>query len=508
MKAFWKNKDFIPVLISALLLIFSFPDYGIWIFAWVGFVPLFFALENKPRGRAFLLSYLAGVIFWSGTIYWLAHVTFFGTVLLILYLALYFGLFGLIFSAYRQRPAAYGLFFLPSIWVLLEYNRSHFLTGFPWALLGYSQYLNLPVIQIADITGVWGVSFLIMLVNVLIYQAMGHRPWAIDKKQSILTVFFLLVACLMYGFYKLHLRPTAYAPSPIKISVIQPNIEQELKWSPGAREYIRNKYSALTQKAAEDKPDMIIWPEAALPGVLGEDDLIFNELLSLHEKIRTPLLLGAVVYQNDNYFNSALLIDDKGKIVKRYDKLHLVPFGEYIPLKNIFRFLETIAPIGDIQKGSAFTVFTLSAIGYRPSANFSVLICFEDLFPELSSRFVMEGAAFLINVTNDAWYKKTSAAKQHFQASVFRAVENRVNLIRSANTGVSGFIASTGRIISVVKDKAGSEIFVDGYKTEALSLSPVRRTIYNRFPDSLILFSAVLAIYVIILTFKNPKSEE
>jgi len=193
--------------LSALLLILSFPKFNFEFLSWAGFIPLFFTIRNKSKVKAFSFSYATGIFFWLGIIYWLIHVTFPGMIILVLYLALYFGIFGLVISAIGYRLSAIDLFFIPSVWVLLEYIRSRLFTGFPWALLGYSQYLNLPVIQLADITGVWGVSFLVMMVNVLVYKAIGHRIWAIGRKLNLLLAILLLFLSLGYGIYKLHLSP-------------------------------------------------------------------------------------------------------------------------------------------------------------------------------------------------------------------------------------------------------------------------------------------------------------
>ncbi len=492
-------------MLSAVLLILSFPRSNIWIFAWFGFVPLFFAVKNKSKVKAFLLSYLTGVVFWSITIYWLVHVTLLGTIVLILYLALYFGLFGLLISIYELRTTSYELFFIPSLWVLLEYIRSHLFTGFPWALLAYSQYQNLPIIQIADITGAWGVSFLVMMVNVMIYKVIGHGSWMIGKKQN--AIFSYLFSCsflflsLIYGYSRLHPPTTHHPPPTLKVSVIQGNIPQELKWDPSARVYILNKYEQLTKEAATKNPDLIVWPEASCPGLLGEDNSVFQEIFSFARNTKIPLLIGTVSRDDKEYFNSCLLINSAGKISGRYNKLHLVPFGEYIPFKKYLPFLETIVPIGDITAWNDYTIFKISdsrfsildsrvSIQHRASSiesQFAVLICFEDLFPELSRKFVSQGAQFLVNITNDAWYKETSAPYQHLQACVFRAVENRVFLARAANTGISGFINPTGKIISLVCDKKGKEIFVDGFDIQEVIISKKGLSFYNRFGDYFVL---------------------
>ena len=478
-----KLRDFLLCILSAILLAFSFPNVNCWLLAWFAFVPLFLAIQNKSKIKAFLLSYLTGIIFWLGTIYWLIHVTFPGMIILILYLALYFGLFGLAFSCTEYRVQGTKLFFIPAMWVLLEYMRSHLFTGFPWALLGYSQYLNLPIIQIADITGAWGVSFLVMLINIVIYSALGCRISALGKERKYSFAILALIAALAYGYYKLYQIPYTKHQTPLKISVIQGNIPQEFKWDPEAKDYILEKYLNITRKVNKDKPDLIIWPEAALPVVLEEEPSFIEQVKKLAKEIKISILLGVVNVQNDHYYNSALLISSEGEILTKYHKLHLVPFGEYIPFRKILPFLETIVPIGDFTAGREYTLFRVRSTEYGVRSKFSALICFEDLFPELSREFCKRGADFLVNITNDAWFKKTSSPYQHFQASVLRAVENRVSLVRAANTGVSGFIAPTGEIFSLIQDKTGRNIFVDGYVTEDINIPKKEISFYTKYGD-------------------------
>jgi apolipoprotein N-acyltransferase len=478
-------------IVSAVVLSLSFSTLNLWWLAWFGLVPFFFTINKKTKSQVFLLSYLTGIIFWSCTIYWLVHVTLIGTIVLILYLALYFAVFGIVFYIVAPSSPRHLMLFIPSAWVLLEYIRSHLFTGFPWALLGYSQYKILPIIQIADITGVWGVSFLLVMANVLIFICLLQKL-AVFRNLILFVVVFLVV--IFYGFY--HLRtPHITHRKPLKISVIQPNIPQDLKWNPSFRQYIIDKYIFLTKQAAQDKPDLIVWPEASYPGVIGEDDQDFSQVLFLAKDIKTSLVIGAVVNDERKYSNTAFLIDDSGALAGRYNKLHLVPFGEYIPLKNVFPFLESFAPIGDIDRGREFKVFT------NPFGKFCVLICFEDLFPELSREFTQKGADFLVNITNDAWYKKTSAALQHFQASVFRALENRRPLVRSANTGISGFISSTGRIISLVQGKNNEILFIEGFYTQEIDVSGKGLSFYTRFGDVFIMVCFLLFCFGIILFF-------
>lgn len=496
-------------LSSAILLILSFPNFDFWFFAWIGFLPLFLSIQKTTsRFQAFLLAYLTGIIFWAGIIYWLAHVTLLGSTILILYLALYFGIFGVLFKTYGLKPKAYSLIFIPSLWIILEYIRGYLFTGFPWALLGYSQYLNLPIIQIADITGVWGVSFLIMMINTAVYSIVCSKapPFgeasqhALKEKRKYLLPLLCIIVCLIYGYYKLnHLGINIYDPS-LKVCVIQGNIPQEAKWDSRYMESILKRYSSLTASAAKENPDLIVWPEAASPGILGEDDWVFQKIFSLAKEIKIPLIVGAVVKEEERYYGSALLINSSGSIDDRYDKLHLVPFGEYIPFKKTFPFLEAIVPIGDIDRGKDYTVF-------QYPEKFSVLDCFEDTFPELSREFVKRGARFLVNITNDAWYKKTSAPYQHLQASVFRALENRVYLVRAANTGISGFISPEGKIISLVKNGKGQKIFISGFDTNYIKLPLVNHSFYTRYGDIFIAACFLFIFYGIIRSIRKTKTK-
>ncbi len=499
------KRDIFLSLLSSLFLILSFPNYNLWFLAWFGFVPLFLAIQGKSKAKAFLLSYITGAIFWFGVVYWLIHVTLPGLIILVLYLALYFGIFGLIISACPLSLVPCHPFLISSLWVLLEYIRSHLFTGFPWALLGYSQYLNLPVIQIADVAGVWGVSWLVMLVNVTIYSAVSHKPQSASAKKRYLVPVLCIIITLGYGYYKLHKSWLLAPSSRLKISVIQGNIPQQLKWAPEARKFIMGKYLNLTRQALKDNPDLIIWPEAALPVVIEEEPDYYEKVRGFVKEIRVPVLVGAVRKENEFYYNSAILLSGEGGLLNTYDKLHLVPFGEYIPLRKILPFLETVVPIGDFAAGKEYVLFNLSAIRYPLSAKFGVLICFEDLFPELSRNFVKKGAQFLVNITNDAWFGKTSSPYQHLQASVFRAVENRVPVVRSANTGISGFIVPSGEIISLVRDKTGREIFLDGFLTQEIKIGKHQLSFYTRFGGVFIFICVLLILYVIIALPKRMR---
>jgi len=381
---------------------------------------------------------------------------------------------------------------------VLEYSRSVFLTGFPWIPLGYSQYRNLPVIQIADVTGVWGVSFLVIAVNYAVYFWGSQKPGQVVKKiKPLVGVFMCVVIICGYGLYKLYEPRGTLNVKTLRISVVQGNIPQELKWDARKTEFIVSRYCGLTSQAAAQDPDLIIWPEAAYPVIMEREKP--DELLEgFARDIGKPILLGGVFSDQEGYYNSAVLFSSYGKIESEYDKIHLVPFGEYVPLKNVFRFLETIVPIGDFSAGTEYTVFSSSNFHSRSRVSYSVLICFEDVFPGLSRAFIQKGARFLINITNDGWFKKTSAPYQHLSASVFRAVENRVNVVRAANTGISGFISPSGAIVSLIRDVSGNPVFIEGYLTDEIAILDTPPTFYTRYGDVFIFLCAGIMGYGII----------
>lgn len=452
--------------------------------AWVILVPLLILTKDKSSKYVFWFSYLYGFIFFLITIYWIYHVTVLGLILLVAYLALYFGIFGFVVSRYSQLSAhSSSLFLIPALWVSLEYIRTYLFTGFGWALLGYSQYRNLPIIQIADVTGVYGVSFLIVMANV----AIARR-----KVSYIIIALMIIGLSFVYGHYKLDHQLEGHK---IRISIVQGNVPQEEKWDEAYKEGILTQYVSLTKESVKDLPDLIIWPETSAPGIINADTRLNEVISDLAKGIDIPLLVGAPSLDvSGKYRNSAILFSEKGDVLRQYDKLHLVPFGEFIPFEKELPFFRKLIVTGDFVPGNEWTLFTFQPTTYNLSpTTFGVLICFEDIFPDLVRGFVSRGADFMVNITNDAWFKKTPAPYQHAQASVFRAVENKISIVRSANTGLSCFISPIGKITESVKDDQGDEIFVSGYKTSEVIFRPraashesqvtVSRTFYTRYGD-------------------------
>ena len=472
--------------VSGLLLFASFPSIDLSLFAWIALVPLFAALKGQTARNAFLLGGLCGIVYFGGTVSWLAHtmhvhgnLAFIPSAVVTLILCSYLALYPALFAAAlahigRHRTWA---FFLaaPVLWTSFELARALLFGGFPWALLGYSQYTVLPVIQIADIAGVYGVSFLIVFFNSALAAFLD------DRKQLLPLASALLLTALALGYGWFRLAGPTQGPR-IRISVIQGNIEQDKKWDPAYQRETFAVYQRLTREALREHPDLVIWPETATPFYFGDADpaarTMTRELSDFVKTNKVPLLFGSATRDPalpTVLHNSAFLLSADGAVAGSYHKLHLVPFGEYVPFKNVLFFAgKMVQAEEDFEPGYDYPLLFLSVAGQQVPIN--TAICYEIIFPDLVRRFVRKGSRIITTITNDAWFGKTAAPFQHFSMAVFRAIENRVPVARAANTGISGFIDDRGRILSV------STIFSEDYRTS--SISPCRAlTFYTSYGD-------------------------
>lgn len=477
------------IALSAGLLNIAFPQVEWWPLAWVALVPLLLILDGKSFRICFWAAYCAGLLFFALTLGWFIHVTVPGAAVLIAYLSLFFGAFGAAVHFSQRLGLIQRLVFLPCVWVLLEYARAHLLSGFGWVLLGHSQAKNLAMIQIADLTGVYGVSFLVMLVNVFIAMSVRIKPGqkALWRKAHI-AVIVVLVLAASYGTRLLKQAP---AWPSVRVGVVQPNIAQELKWDPSLQPWIVQKTIRLSQDLQAQAPQLVVWPETSLPGIIGEEQELFGAIALQAKGSQTPILMGAVTAEEGKYYNSAFLIDAQGKTAGRYDKIHLVPFGEYLPLRPLLGWINRFVPLEDFTEGKDYAL--LSADGVPP---FGVLICFEDTVSEVRRNFVRAGAQFLVNMTNDAWFKDTKAPFLHAQAATFGSIEHRRSLVRSANTGFSGFIDPLGRHIGEVRDAAGKFTFVAGSAMAAVPACGVM-TFYTKYGDIFTLACLLAILWVL-----------
>ncbi|OGW80729.1 MAG: apolipoprotein N-acyltransferase [Omnitrophica bacterium RIFCSPHIGHO2_02_FULL_51_18] len=494
-------RDLLLVIISAVLLVLPYHFDWAWPFAYVAFIPYFFALNRKSSGGAFKYSYLFGFLFFCFLGYWLIHVNVVGFIALAAYLALYFAFFGLVSVRFLYpadetersdtRKAIPAVFFIAAFWVVGEYLRGWIASGLPWALLSYGQWKNLWVIQISDITGCYGVSFFVMLVNLLIYKILRMPKTRLAAVAALILLGSVLTVCA-YGLIVLNIRDSFYKSASaekkqIRVSVVQGNIPQDQKWDRKIKNIIFEKYKRLTFMSATEKPDLILWPETSFPGYFEDEPLLAAQLRSTIRQAHTDVLVGAPTLgdleRGLQFYNTAILFGPDGEERKRYHKVHLVPFGEFVPFEPALGFLRKFFAIGHFSAGNEKTIFETQTRTQNPNRKFkfAALICYEDIFPGLVREFCLAGADFLVNVTNDAWFGKTAAPYQHAQGSLFRAVENRVPVVRAANTGLSCFISPEGRILASVKDN-GKEIFVTGHQGYTLT---IRKTpsFYTRFGD-------------------------
>jgi apolipoprotein N-acyltransferase len=502
------RRDYLLAVLSGILLALSFPKFDYAVLAWVAFVPLFLAMGRKTPQKAFKLGFACGITAYAGLLYWLniVMVTFgklHWSISVILYLALaaYLALFYGIICFFVRKGEESGispLFSFPVLWVGLEYFRSFFLTGFPWASLGYSQYRVLPLIQIADIAGVYGVSFLIALANVILYRcikgAVSREPGWYPVKSAV--IFLLLMAMtLAYGFRKIREVDTG---ATLKVALIQGNIAQDVKWDPAFQETTVAIYERLSRRAAASGCDLVVWPESATPFFFQKDDRYAGRIKALAREIKSYLVFGSPAFVKEEgrtrYLNSAFLLSPTGEVLGRSDKMHLVPFGEYVPLAKLLPFVNKLAEgIGDFASGSQITPLNTG------KGEIGVLICFEGIFPELSRAYARAGSRILVNISNDAWYKRSSAPYQHLSMTIFRAVENRVPFIRATNTGISALIDRHGGIHDA------TPIFEEAVVTGTVRFGD-GVTIYNRYGDFFAGISLALGAVVSILAFRKKSS--
>jgi apolipoprotein N-acyltransferase len=502
----WPVRLILLAATTGILLPYCFPKYDMGLLAWVALVPLHIALDGiSRRTQAFWLGWLSGIIASTGIMSWVVTAMHtYGKVPLVfsygimLLLTAYLGLYVALYSAgvvwFRMLVPRYGLFAAPCLWVTLELLRTYVLSGLPWSLLGYSQYRQLDLIQIADHLGVYGVSFLIVLTNVALAELYlwlmplfrGFRParlpWELVTAAGILVSLSWAYSTSLIASDAVS-RPQA----TLQVGVVQPNIDQAIKWDQAFRDETLRRYDRLTESFGYGA-DLVIWPEAATPFIYEREPLYQLKLVDMANRASAPLLFGspAVRFDTDRkpfLLNSAYLLSPDGELLGRYDKQHLVPFGEYIPLKSsLLFFLEKMVEgIGDFQAGPGPTILSFqlkesdgATVARR--VKFGVVICYEVIFPDLVRRMATAGAEFLVTITNDAWFGDSSAPSQHFSMVVLRSVENHLAFARAANTGISGFIDPFGRIIEA------SPIFTQAALQAEI---PIRqtKTFYSRHGD-------------------------
>jgi apolipoprotein N-acyltransferase len=442
---------------SGVVLALAFPKVNLTLAAWIAFIPLLWVVRECTPRRAFVYGWVSGMGFYLCTVYWVVHtIGLYSNIppalavgpllLMCTILAAYTGTFAAGLRFYQQCQGSIVLLG-PPLWVALEWLRSFFFIGFPWVSLGYSQHRNLNLIQFAELTGVYGISGLVIFVNLVVFILFFRR--GPGRGRLLLAALLLVLSLSFWGDWRRDQLAALPPAHRLRVGLIQGNIEQEKKWDHEFQEMTLARYEQLTREAAAQGVDFIVWPETSVPFFFQSDVAYQERLFRMVKEINTPLLFGSPAFRQKKgeeatLFNRAYLLSAEAEVLGYYDKMKLAPFGEYIPFHDSFLFFldKFVEGIGDFAPGTTPVVFSL------PKAKFGVLICFEGIFPDLARRFVSGGADFLVNITNDAWFGRTSAPYQHLAMEAMRAVENRVPLLRAANTGFSAVVDWDGRVRS------------------------------------------------------------
>jgi apolipoprotein N-acyltransferase len=510
--------DFLLALLSGALLALSFPKFGHPAFAWIAVAPLLVAVSHRrhtPR-RAFLLGLVTGIVYFSGTLYWLVETmtTFgglstplaaFAAAVLVLYLSLFPAVFAVIQARLAAAFGPMAVLAAPATWIASEMGRTYVLDGFPWELLGYSQASVLPVAQLASLVGVYGLSGFIVLVSAASALA------ALDRSRRRLRVGAIVAALVLgvavWGALRIRSGVLTSSGFGIRVAVLQGNIPVDEKWDPKLRGAILDRYIGMTREAIGRGAQFVLWPESATP-LPYEQDLAGGEAIRrLARQARITLLIGSDQVEpvrpvappqkpEVRSYNAAYLIRPDGATAAIYRKIHLVPFGEYVPFGRILSFVgPIISAVGEVNPFYPGTdTVVLPVAGHSAST----AICYEVIYSSLIRDFVLHGSELLTTITNDAWYGWSSAAYQHWQQASLRAIEEGRYLARAANTGISGFVDPYGRVLQ------SSEMFQSAVLTQEVRFLKVR-TVYSRIGDLVGWLSVAFAAAALLATFRKVK---
>lgn len=510
-------------IIAGLLLAGAFPKFGIAGLAWIAPGLMLAAALGATGKQAFRVGFVAGFAFWLGSLYWLllipvAWFPILGWLALAAYCALFQAVWVWLswkflpscvpqpairdFESVSRLSRLRWSLWCAVLWVALEMVRCRFLSGFPWSLLGASQFEMTPLLQISSITGVYGVSFLIIWTSASLLSAamlLSSRPRqdaeAFNQPQPLrpprhvagYDVFPPLLAVAIVfatGYHRMTHVPES--TRSIRITTIQPSIPQTMIWDWSANEQRFADLLALSERALSNQTDALLWPEAALPELNNESFAAITNLAARHKvwfifgADDVVLRPGATNEQDVLVYNGAWMLSPRGLIAGDYHKLRLVIFGEYIPLADALPFVKWLTPItGSFSPGTNAAQFHLRDLDVKAAP----LICFEDCFPQ-ARMHVTNDTDLLVNLTNDGWFGESAEQWQHAANAVFRAIENGVPLVRSCNNGLTCWIDPQGRIRDVFRDEHGT-IYGAGFATFTIPLpaTPRQATFYNRHGD-------------------------
>jgi apolipoprotein N-acyltransferase len=428
--------------------------------AWVALAPLLVALaQARSAAHGFRLGYLTGAVSALGLVYWtsyvvvqyggLSHPVGIGVMLLLcLALALFPSLFGWTVARWSRAYGTTALLLSPVAWVGMEILRGHTLFNFSWCLLGYSQQQNLAVLQLARHVAVYGVSFVVASTSATLAYLVLERRSAARWAAGCVAAAFLALVWIHGEWWLTRTVPTT---GQVRVGLVQASIAQEDKWEPAEAWNNVLAHFALTRTAAARGARLVVWPESALPYVFDRQPTVARELRTLAGQNGVHLLFGnddreARDGQRDRIYVGAKMLDPEGRLTLRYHKMRLVPFGEYVPVESVFTLGGRVSA-RLVQQVGSFTPGTEFAVGEVDGHRVGAFICYEAIFADHVRGFARAGAELLVNITNDAWYGRTSAPYQHFAMAVFRAVESERYLVRAANTGITAVVDPRGRVL-------------------------------------------------------------
>lgn len=516
---------FLAAGLSGVLLFMGFPPFEIPSLTWVALVPLLCILPRLRPAMAALVSFWCGVVFFLGVFTWglsVGSYTYLHHALLSIAFSLYLPAIGAAVSYIARKKGVLAAYLAtPFVWVAAEYIKSNLpLIAYPWALLAHSQYQSLPLLQIASFAGTYGISFILVWVNAIVAAIVYHfiqrannpygLPFGADARRVsygfVLGGVFSVMAALWFGWAQLAKPLTGDA---VRIAAVQANIPQNEKWDPRNAGKIMRTYADMTAAAAADKPDLIVWPEAATPGAINQSVHLYTTVLKIAHASQTYLLIGSTSHQKYEgakardlrYQNSAYFIAPtaSGRNLPRYDKIKLLAFAEYLPYADLVPWkLIQVPELGSYVPGEKYTVFE------HPKFKFSATICWENIFPDLVRRFVKNGAEVIVNITNEAWFGRTAAPRQFLAMSVFRAVENQVYVVRCANTGISCIIDPRGRIVKRLTDEEGQELMIKGV-LHGTVIPQKHKTFYTRTGDWLAIMCLMISGAWIVAAWRSRK---
>ncbi len=509
-----------------MLQVLIFPLPGVYILSWFALTPLILALlrtrpagelevDDSPRLRpaspaqAFVLAYVCGILWYAGTCYWIydtmrqygglsAPMALLALFLFCCYLGLYHGLFGLLLGllAWPARDFRRPLFTAPFLWVAVELARTR-ITGFPWNLLGIAQVDNVALCRIAGWTGVYGISFEIALVNVALAAAFLVPR---EKRGAMLAAALAAAAVLQAG--RLVEAPPAHADRAALL--VQQDVPVAADWTPAYFQQTLGELTDLTIRSAAGQPTgkigLIVWPESPAP-FFTNDARFRNPVSDMARQTKAWIVTGAIgtadprTGNDASVFNSAALISPNGDWTARYDKVHLVPFGEYLPFPSLFSFAGGLTKeVGEFRHGTSRT--PLDA-GGEP---LGIFICYESVFPDEVRQFAAHGAQVLVNISNDGWYGDSGAWAQHLNQTRMRAIENNRWLLSATDTGLTASIDPWGRVAAEIPRKQRATL-VAPYTLNSAA------TLYTRHGDWFAYACAIISIGALLTRFAIPKQK-